>query len=355
MAKKNISIILIITLLLLTIHGAIVVYIDPFFHFHAPLNSFYYKRSATVERYTNDGIARHFDFNALITGVSVSEGFCMSEFDSLFGVKSEKIIYSGGTFKETGEGISRTLRSKPDTRIVLCSLFLSKLYQDKDHRRSDILDHPTYLYNDFFLDDVKYIFNKEVLFTYIYPMIKAAKAGEQPGVESYEKQGYLHLSNDDYDYSDGSWVNNVIAPLDKSVFQDELTESEIKNVESNVQQNIIDIAKRYPDTKMIYFIPPCSIYHYKQMYKEGSLVKVLQAEEIAINMMLKQENIEVYSFNDHTEILEDPKNYNDAVHYVGWVSSFILQNIANEEGKITSDNVDEFLDKEQSYLTNYNY
>lgn len=353
--KRGIIFILAITLLFLAIHGAIVVYIDPFFHYHAPLAKYYYQRPDTIERYANDGVARNFEFNALITGISVSNGFSTSEFDSLFGTKSEKIIYLGGTFKETGEGISRALRSNPDTQIVLCSLFLSKLYQSKDHRRSDVTDFPTYLYNDNYFDDIKYVFNKDVLFNYCYPMIKAQIKGEPGGVQSLDTKSYLTLNGYDVELTDGNWVKNDFAPLDHEILQPELTETETRNVKENVDQNIIAIAQKYPNTKMVYFVPPCSIYHYRQLYEDGSLLKTLQAEEIAISIMLEQENIEIYSFNDKTEIIENPYNYIDAVHYSGWISSYILEHIKNSEGRLTLENAEDFMQKEQDYLMNYDY
>ncbi len=353
--KQGIFIILAITMLLLAIHGAIVVYLDPFFHYHAPRAEYYYQRPDYVERYINDGVARNFDFNAIITGISISGGFSTSEFDTLFETKSEKFIYSGGTFKELGEGVSQALDSHPDTRIVLCSLFLNKLYQEKDHRRSDITDFPTYLYNDNYLDDVKYVFNKDVLFSYCYPMIEGKRNGEPGRVQTLDTIGCLGMNKEDYELTDGAWVKETFAPLDHEIPQPELTDAEIKDTQENVRQNIIAIAQKHPNTRMIYFVPPCSVYHYRQLYEAGSLLKTLQAEQIAIDMMLEQENIEIYSFNDKHEIIENPCNYTDPVHYCPWVYTYILENIKNGEGRLTNTNAADFLQKEQNYLMNYDY
>ncbi len=353
LSKRNIVFILILVTVLLSIHAGIIIYLDPFFHYHSPRGDYYYVRPETVERYINDGVARHFDYDAVITGISVSRGFNTSEFDSLFNTKSVKMIYSGGTFKETGEGIERAMRSKPETGIVLCSLFISKLYQDKDHRRSDISEYPTYLYNDSYIDDVKYVLNKEVLFGYCYPMIKARIEGIEGGVQSLDTTE--NLNQDEMQLTDGSWAEKDAIPLEHRIDQPELDEFEIQNVKENVAQNIVDVAKEYPDTRFVYYVPPCSIYHYKQLYVEGNLLKSLQAERIAVEMMLEQDNIEIYSFNDHTDIIEDPRYYDDAVHYVDWVSSYILKSISNNEGRITSDNAKDYLDKEENYLINYIY
>ena len=46
---------------------------DPYFHFHKPFSFVRYR--LYDERYTNDGISRHFDYNAMITGTSMAQNF----------------------------------------------------------------------------------------------------------------------------------------------------------------------------------------------------------------------------------------------------------------------------------------
>ena len=354
--KKGIIGILIIMLAVLSVHASIIYYIDPFFHFHAPLDQYYYTRNETIERYTNDGVARNFEFDSIITGISISAGFSITEFDQLFETDAVKIIYSGGTYKETGEGISRALKTNPQMKIVLCSLFLDKLYQEKDHRRPDIPNIPTYLYNDYWIDDINYLFNKDVLFNYCYPMIKARSSNDfTAGVESLDSEGYLDKNESDIIYFDPSVVFAYREPINMQIYQEPLSSVDIENVECNMYQNIIQIAQDYPNTKFIYFVPPCSILHYGDLYEDGVLLKTLQAEQIAINMLLEYDNIEVYSFNDRKDIIEDLKNYSDAIHYGGWIYSFILENIYLGTGRITKENVDLYLANEKEYLLNFKY
>ena len=68
------------TCMLLVGLGSVTIYIDPYFHYHAPLQGLEYPISN--ERYQNDGIIRHFPYNAIITGTSMTENFKASELDS---------------------------------------------------------------------------------------------------------------------------------------------------------------------------------------------------------------------------------------------------------------------------------
>ena len=72
--------------------GTWVYKIDPFFHFHKPYTDVYYY-NLNNQRSQNDGICKHFDYDALITGTSLTENFKTSEFDKIFGVNSVKVPY----------------------------------------------------------------------------------------------------------------------------------------------------------------------------------------------------------------------------------------------------------------------
>ena len=52
------------------------VYVDPYFHFHKPLENLSYRLYS--ERYMNSGIAKNFEYDALITGKTNCDGFSNS-------------------------------------------------------------------------------------------------------------------------------------------------------------------------------------------------------------------------------------------------------------------------------------
>ena len=105
---------------ILAIIAVITIIIDPFFHYHKPLENLEYPM--LYERYQNDGIARWYSYDAMITGTSMTQNFKASEFDRLMGVTSVKTSYHGATFSELSSNIERALEYNDDLKIVLCSL-----------------------------------------------------------------------------------------------------------------------------------------------------------------------------------------------------------------------------------------
>ena len=71
MNKKRVVIICILLLLPLVITALTVVICDPFFHYHKPIKGYPY--ALENERYQNDGIAKHFDYELMITGSSTTQ------------------------------------------------------------------------------------------------------------------------------------------------------------------------------------------------------------------------------------------------------------------------------------------
>ena len=102
---------------LLILTGLVVVVVDPYFHYHKPFSFLSYR--LYEERYINDGISRHFDFDAMITGTSMAQNFKPSEMDRLFGTHAVKETFSGAGYQELSENLERALKRNPELKTVL--------------------------------------------------------------------------------------------------------------------------------------------------------------------------------------------------------------------------------------------
>ena len=162
--KKFLILELSITALLMIAVAAVVAFVDPFFHYHAPLRDFSYIMDN--ERYQNDGITRNFEYDALITGTSVSENFRTTLADELFNVTSVKATYAGGYYKEIGDGERRALEYNDNIRLVIRSMDMYFAMTETDYRNPQAAD-PEYLYDNNFLNDEAYLYNADVLFEYV--------------------------------------------------------------------------------------------------------------------------------------------------------------------------------------------
>ena len=142
----------------LTAIGCWIVRIDPFFHYHKPDTERYFY-VLDSERNQNDGITRQFDYDALITGTSMTENFKTSELEDLFGVRAVKVPASGGTFKEINDIVRRALQYQPKLKLVVRGLDLNHVFSAPDSLRQDLGKYPEYLYDNNLFNDVEYVLN----------------------------------------------------------------------------------------------------------------------------------------------------------------------------------------------------
>ena len=110
----------------------IMLIVDPYFHFHKPIDGLSYRLYS--ERYINDGIAKHFEYDAIITGTSMNQNFKTSQMDELFGTNSVKMTFAGGAFQEISRNIEVALNSKNGVKTVLWGIDYLGLNRDYDYR-----------------------------------------------------------------------------------------------------------------------------------------------------------------------------------------------------------------------------
>ena len=158
-------------------------YVDPFFHYRAPRENLAYPLSN--ERYQNDGIMRHFKYDGIITGSSMTENFKTSEADWIFDADFIKIPFSGARYKEINDNLKQAWASGKEVKYVIRCLDYTLLVEDKDSKREDV-EYPDYLYDDDLLNDVNYIFNKEVLYQTLSVLLHTVAGDQTTDFDDYE-------------------------------------------------------------------------------------------------------------------------------------------------------------------------
>jgi hypothetical protein len=349
--KKWIVGYLLIIVVALLVIGGMVVQVDPFFHYGKPKTDEYFY-TLSNERSQNDGISKNFDYDALITGTSMTQNFKTSEADKIFGTSTIKVAFSGGSYKEINDNVAVALKYQSNLKTIIRGLDMGMFMQDKDNMRLDLGSYPTYLYDDNPFNDVKYIYNKSVLLGRVVPMIISTfHDGFEPGITSF----------DDYSNWMASYTFGINAVCPDGVPETEpaeavhLSEEEKQTVLGNIEQNVISLPAEYPDVTFYYFFTPYSAIWWQSLVNDGTIYKQIEAEQLVIEEILKYDNIKLYSFNGMTDIITDINNYKDSPHYGEWVNSLMLYFMKNGTCLLTADNYNEYLADELSFYTEYDY
>ena len=344
--KKFVIITISSTIVLLILIIIFMVIIDPYFHYHKPYA--WLKYNLYNQRYQNDGIIKHFDYNAIITGTSMTENFKTSELNDLFNVNSVKVSFSGGSFKEINDNLITATNYNKNIKMIVRSIDLYKINEHKDTLSYEKDSYPTYLYDNNIINDIKYIFNKDIIVDGLNDIMLTINNRNSSNFDDYSKW---------YDIVTFSkeTVDSLYKRESKQDIVNELSTSESQTIHDNIMQNVITLAKEYPDIDFYLFYPPYSIYYWDNLNQQGNLKKHLDIIEEATKLLVTCDNIHLYSFLDEYQIITNLNNYKDVEHYSEKINSLILKKMQNKENLLTKNNYEKHLNNIKKFYLNYDY
>ncbi len=332
---------------LLVCLAAFTAVIDPYFHYHKPLKSLAYPLNN--ERYQNDGILKHFDYDTIITGSSMAANFKTTDYERIFHTDAVKTVLHGATFREIGEMLSRAMKANDGIERVIWPLDYNRLLWEKDKMFQKEEEYPYYLYDNYLYNDVYYLLNKEVL--------KDASIG----VLKYTKEGNKTTTFDEYGnwtqrYPQGkTYVDGSYKRWNRLDTVETMTQEDYEVLKENLEQNVLSVVRENPDVDFYLFFPPYSIYYWDSLHQEGLLEKQLTIEKAAIEQLLGYDNLHLFSFYNNTDLICNLDNYCDMLHYGEDINTQILQWMAEGEYLITEENYEEYCDFNREFYTGYDY
>jgi len=335
----------IITLLIMAalLLGIVVmtVIIDPFFMYHAPTKPVGY--TISNENYQNPGIARSFDYNAVVLGSSMVQNTSTQQIDELFGVRSVKLTYSGAyahNFKEIMDVVQ--LNAKVDR--VIWGIDIYSLLQSADETRNPL---PNYLYDTNLLNDIEYVLNKDVLIKNVQVLRNARANRSNTSIDNAYNWYAANESNFNSKavithYNNTRGGENVMKPID----------AYLEIVVQNLEQNIIPIIESNTNTEFIVFFPPYSILYWDNVKHQGDLYAYLYIEQILIEELLEYENVEVYYFQQNEDIVCNIANYKDITHYHPDVNRYLIEAMSEGQYQVTEDTYMQVLENMRGMVEN---
>ncbi len=328
--------------------GATVIIVDPYHHYHKPLSCFTYEVGDAA--YTNDGKCKNFEYDALITGTSMTSGFSEEEASEIFDKTFIRATFLGEGFKRVNENLETAIAYNPDLKLVIRSLDTLWFITGVDWLGHE--EYPTYLYNDNLWDDTKYLYNFDVWNEAVVPTLgtfhmpgfkKNETAAESTGREYLEKARALE---------------NYTRPAKENlIIEEEETRQMYAGLEANLEANVIRVIRENPDIEFDLYFPPYSILWWDSIHQagDGRVERRIDFEKYAIEQLLKYENVKLFSFFLNEDLVCDLDNYSDDIHYRPRVNSQILSWMKAGEYRLTEENYEEYIHSMKDFYANYDY
>lgn len=318
--------------------------IDPYFHYHKPISGISYR--LYEERYVNDGISRNFDYDAIITGTSMTQNFKTSEFDRLFDARSVKEPFSGAGFEELSKNLERALEYNKDLKTVFMCLDYNGLNREYDWKQYE--DYPAYLYDNNPFNDTSYLFNKSILYKGCLTNLFFTVTGTPSTTfDEYSAWGSA--------YGFEQILLTYTRKEEKAEQVSGLSEEDRERVRKNMELNILPLVENNPEVTFYFFYSPYSILYWDELYMNGAIEGQLEAEEQVTDMLLAYDNVRLFSFYENTELICNLDNYRDKEHYISDINSYILEQMSQGNYQITKENKDEYMEFMREFYLQFDY
>ncbi len=318
--------------LILAVTAAVVICVDPFFHYHKP----WFGLAAVQDQkeYQIPGVLAHVDYDSVLCGSSVVISMNTDVLEERFGGTVVKAVADAAPAPVLTEYLGRAFLHRSLTRVFY-GLDVFSFYSDPD--MEVFSEDVAYLANRNPFDDVRYLWNGEIL-TNEVPGFLA-----NPAAEDYS-WGKAYSFND----AMPAGPDQVLAgyyPTGLAEVKQQPWEEEAGRVEENLNR-IETIVAEHPETEFLFFLPPYPIVWWDRAYNQGLLDSYEQTLRVCLKRLLAYENVKIYTtrFNEE-HLITDMYQYVDVVHGSTAVTDQLARDIGDLSMEITMENYEDEIAK----------
>lgn len=278
----------------------------------------------STERYLNSGLIKTYDYDSVIIGSSMVQNFILDEVKTLQGfVKPIKLSTHGGTIIEEMTTLNHAINIGK-VKSVLFGLDIPFAFVTYDR------DFPFYLYDENYLNDFFYLSNIDTLKrSIIYPIVSNLLPANNIKLD-YNRMYEWQSSNKEGDFDEAKVRALFTQELDKPndlpiIFPNNSTEYALELF----NKEILTTIEHNKDIQFIFFIPPYSKLFYQLLEQNGVFKLFFELKQDIIKKLQKYPNVRFYDFHEADEITHNLNNYKDYTHFHQRYSTWILEQIKN--------------------------
>ncbi|MGM0792333.1 MAG: hypothetical protein ACQEUD_19725 [Bacillota bacterium] len=316
---------------------------DPYVYYH---KEGIYKRTFIKNfnmRYQMAGMIRNLDYDTVFIGTSMAHNFKEETIDRKLDAASLNASISGSSAHEQKKAAELAVKSK-DIKKIYWEINYDSLAGEPDRKDATF---PEYLYDRNIINDLPYLLSYDALkkIDYQYHNQEAVNMDADP--RSYykfgEKKPPLTVSGMK------EQLEGISAPPAASHNRESYLES--------FRANMLSMAKKHPDIEFTFFYTPYPITRHV-VVDEGK--PVITADRLQVKKDIFKEldslgNVEVYDFQDESEITFNVSNYMDRSHYFPYVNDWMLDEMSKGNSIKTMAVYDRKISNMREQIKNFKY
>jgi len=318
--------------------AAVVVVVDPFFHYRSPdpdAEVWFEQRSQAA------GLLRSQDYETVLMGTSLAANYRPLWFDAYFDTKTVKVTLPNGGFHEFTQALDYACATH-DVKRVIFGLDPNILVRSVEEAPDQL---PAYLYDSNPWNDGTYLLNKDVLVRALYVVREKAAGNTQALQDAFMWDGEVAFSKE-----------MALAGYQRPLQEDTVLPADaLLEVCGENLAVVEDWLTRYPDTEFVLFFSPYSILFWDKMERQGRTDAMFTALKYAARRLTAYDNVKLQCFLTDIDTITNLDSYADHIHVAGRVTWRMSKAMAGTEHLLTAENYEEKLDALREYVVNYDY
>lgn len=296
---------------------------------------FYQPSFSMQQRYQNPGLARHYTYDTIIIGTSMTENFVPSHLDKKLGVKTMKLAMSGASAREENMIANVAIRTG-QVKNVLWGLDFASLRGSIDRVGDNDGPFPYYLYDDHYYNDFRYLASISILASSLKDL-QNLYLQQQP-----EQADLDYLYNWNSQVTFGREVLMKIWQTDQADRQKGIKEQiygeidpSYKAMRASFDHNLEPLIKENPDINFVIYYPPFSILRYRNLYEEDQelFYSELAIKKYIFTRLKTCQNVTIYDFQNDKNLTFNLNKYKDFSHHSQEYNEYIIDALARQDKK----------------------
>ncbi|MFZ6664539.1 hypothetical protein [Peijinzhouia sedimentorum] len=340
-------------LIVLTLVGALPIiiinyWVDPLQFYRKATNypAAFYKD----QRFQNPGLAKNYEYNAVLLGTSMAENYLMDEMDSLFAKQFLKLTMSGSSLHEQNKLLELAI-STGKVQDVFWAVESYTLNAEADKLvNDDFYQFPNYMYDQNPLTDFFYLFNP-ILFKRSIAILNNSiyREIDDPNDIGYWGGDETHFGTDKV----MEFQNNAEMRRQAEDFIGIYENNSFENGKENIDENVIEVIKREPSIFFVFiFSPPSILFHLNRFETEDYELQ-LKLKEYFVRSVSQYPNARIFDFEAVEDISSNLDLYKDLVHYSPKVNSRILKDIVANKNRVDSSSIGMKIEQLNQQIENF--
>lgn len=330
------------TLGILAVIAVIIVLVDPFVHFHAPIGKF--AAVETDERSQMIGIAQNMTYDTALIGSSMSENFVASWFnDGHFGKSCVKLCLQGAHFSDY-DVLFKEVCTHPDVKNIVFSLDDYLLTNNPDQYPVTI---PEYLSNTSVIDDAHYVWNNSVILEYVPKFIINNIRNDYNADSAYvwapDFQFDKYVTRGIYS------TQRVLVPEEEKAYDTYFyyADSFLASIKPYIESR--------PDVTFYFYASPYSIYFWDDCVRHGNLTAEICTLERVYKELLNYSNVRLFYFQNDYDIITNLDNYRDYSHFDQPINYYMYECMRDGKKEVSQDTYYDTLLDMYDFAEGYDY